>query len=436
MRVLLVVADALRADHLGCYGYPRATSPRLDDLADRGARFTSFFAPNIPTEPAHTTIFSGEHAATHTVMVHKEPSALPRPGGPWLPSLLKASGVRTVAFDNLADSKPWFGQGWTEYHNVRHGKTLLTAANINAELLPWLARNPTGPWFAFVHYWDTHSPYLPPEAYRRRHYEGDPNNGHGDGHARWRAEPSYPFAYRWQVRHYEPFRDLDYVRGLYDAEISYLDDQLAPVLSALMETGDDDFAIIFTADHGEVMDNRPGFFDHAGLYDDTVRVPLIVAGSGVPRGQVVEGIYQHLDLAPTVLAMFGRPAPVPMIGTDLVAVAAQAPNAPGYEAIYLSEGTWEIKWGIRTRDWKLVKVIDPGVHRGSQDELYDMSVDPAESVNLAPSRPDVVDRLELALRRAWEELLGGHPDPLREQTFRGVPAQKWLDEAKNEQALT
>ena len=79
MRVLLVVADALRADHLGCYGYGRATSPVLDDLAAQGARFTSFFAPNIPTEPAHTTIFSGQHAARHAVMVHKEPSAAPRP---------------------------------------------------------------------------------------------------------------------------------------------------------------------------------------------------------------------------------------------------------------------------------------------------------------------------------------------------------------------
>ena len=163
MRVLLIVADALRADHLGCYGYGRPTSPFLDGLANNGSRFTSFFAPNIPTEPAHTTIFSGEHAARHGVMVHKEPSATPRPDTSWLPGILKSRGVRTVAFDNLADSKAWFGQGWTEYHNLRHGKFLLTAADINAELVPWLARNAKGPWFGFVHYWDAHSPYLPPE---------------------------------------------------------------------------------------------------------------------------------------------------------------------------------------------------------------------------------------------------------------------------------
>jgi arylsulfatase len=434
MRVLLVVADALRADHLGCYGYGRATSPRLDELAAGGTRFASFFSPNIPTEPAHTTMFSGQHAARHAVIVHKEPSAAPRPGGSWLPDLLKTSGVRTVAFDNLADSKPWFGQGWTEYHNLRHGKSYLTASDINAELLPWLARNPLGPWFGFVHYWDPHSPYLPPETYRRRHYEGDPNDGPEDGLARWRAEPSYPFAYRWQVRHYEPFRDLDFVRGLYDAEISYLDDQLRPVLSALSD-GDDDFVVIFTADHGEVMDGRPGFFDHAGLYDDTVRVPLIMAGPPIPRGCVVEGIYQHLDLAPTILSLFGQPVPSIMTGTDLVQVASKNPDAPGYEAIYLSEGTWEIKWGIRTRDWKLVKVIDPGVHRKADDELFDLSADPSESVNVAAAHPDVVDRLELALRRAWEGLLAGHPDPLREQIFRGVPAQEWLDRAESAQRL-
>jgi arylsulfatase len=430
MRVLLIVADALRADHLGCYGYGRPTSPFLDELAGRGATFTSFFAPNIPTEPAHTSIFSGQHAASHGVMVHKEQSAVPRAGSAWLPGLLKAAGVRTVAFDNLADSKPWFGQGWTEYHNLRHGKSLLTAADINAELVPWLARNPRGPWFAFVHYWDPHSPYLPPEPYRRRHYEGDPNDGSAHGLDHWKAEPSYPFAYRWQVRHYGPFRDLDFVRGLYDGEISYLDDQLRPVVSLFSDNGEDDFAVIFTADHGEVMYDRPGFFDHAGLYDDTIRVPLIVAGSRVPGGRVVEGMYQHVDLAPTVLALFGQGATTSMTGTNLVDVASNGSAGPGYEAIYLSEATWEIKWGIRTRDWKLVKVIDPGVHLTKGDELFDLSRDPGESLNVAADNADVVDHLELALRREWENLLAGHPDPLRQQTFRGVPAQAWLERAK------
>ena len=432
MRVLLIVADALRADHLGTYGYHRQTSPNLDNLAAQGVRFSSFFAPNIPTEPAHTTMFSGQHAARHGVMVHKQPSAVPRPGTPWLPSVLKAGGVRTVAFDNLADSKAWFGQGWSEYYNLRHGKALLDAAEVNAELLPWLARNTEGPWFAFVHYWDTHSPYLPPETYRFRHYEGNPHDGATDGIERWQAEPSYPFAYRWQVRHYGPFRDLDFVRGLYDAEISYLDDQLSRVFSVLFE-GSDDFVVIFTADHGEVMYSRPGFFDHAGLYDDTVHVPLVIAGRGVPKGVAVNGIYQHTDLAPTVLARFGLTVPSPMTGRDLVEVAVDAPEAPGAGAVYLSEGTWEVKWAIRTRDWKLVKVIDPGVHQRSEDELFDLSADPAESVNVMGSHPEVVDRLELSLRRAWEELLASQPDPLRMQSLQGVPAQAWVDAAGSEQ---
>lgn len=434
MRVLLIVADALRADHLGCYGYERPTSPHLDDLAASGSRFTSFFAPNIPTEPAHTTIFSGEHGASHGVMVHKEPTAEPRAGSAWLPSLLKAGGVRTVAFDNLADSKAWFGQGWNEGHNLRHAKSMLTAEDINAELLPFLSRNPSGPWFAFAHYWDAHSPYLPPAPYRRMHYDGDPNDCPESGLDRWKAEPSYPFAYRWQIRHYEPFRDLDYVRAQYDGEITYLDDQLERVLSSLRESGEDDYAVIFTADHGEVMHNRPGFFDHAGLYDDTVRVPLIIAGSKLPEGRIVEGIYQHLDLAPTILSLFDQPVPPSMTGTDLTKVAGGDGSDPGYEAVYLSEGTWEIKWGVRTRDWKLVKVIDPGVHQRGEDELYDLRADPGENVNVAQRYPEVLDRLELALRRHWAELLGGHPDPLTQQTLRGVPAQSWVDNAIKEQS--
>jgi arylsulfatase A-like enzyme len=249
---------------------------------------------------------------------------------------------------------------------------------------------------------------------------------------RWRAEPSYPFAHWWQVRHYEPFRDLDFIRGLYDGEISYLDDQLEPVVALLSEQGSDDFVIIFTSDHGEVMANRPGFFDHAGLYDDTVRVPLIITGSRISSGRTVEGIYQHIDLAPTILSLFGQPRTDSMNGFDLIEVASEDRTAPGYESIYLSEATWEIKWGIRTRDWKLIKVIDPGVHMRKEDELFDLSSDPAESVNVISEEPEVLDRLELALWRAWETLLAGHPDPLRQQIFRGVPAKTWLERAKKQ----
>lgn len=431
MKVLLVVADALRADHLGCYGYRRPTSPVLDAVASKSARFERFFAPSIPTEPAHTSIFSGEHAVHHGVMVHKESRAVPRAGMSWLPTLLKNAGVKTVAFDTLGDSKAWFAQGWSEYYNLRHAKSLLTAADINGNLIPWLDCHMDESWFCFVHYWDPHSPYLAPLEYRRRYYEGDPDDGHIDDLARWEAQPSYPFAYRWQVRHYEPFRDLDYVRALYDAEIAYLDDQLARVFEALSAIGDD-CIVIFTADHGEVMDNRPGFFDHAGLYEDTIRVPLIMSGPGVPEGVVVEGMYQHLDLAPTILSLFGQSPPASMSGRDLVKVATEHPAGAGYQTIFLSEGTWEIKWGIRTDDWKLVKVIDAGVHGVTHDELYHLSSDPLERVNLASLQPERVDALELTLRRAWEVMLAGSVDRLKEQAGRGVPAKAWVEAAQNE----
>jgi len=432
VKVLLVVADALRADHLGCYGYGRPTTPVLDAVAARGARFERFFAPSIPTEPAHTSILSGEHAASHGVMVHKEPRTVPRPGMWWLPALLKQAGVETAAFDNLGDSKAWFAQGWSECYNLRHAKSLLTAADINRELIPWLDCHTEGSWFCFVHYWDPHSPYLAPVEYRRRYYEGDPDDGHIDDLARWQAQPSYPFAYRWQVRHYEPFRDLDYVRALYDAEIAYLDDELARVFDAVSATGDD-WIVIFTSDHGEVMDDRPGFFDHAGLYEDTIRVPLIVSGAGVPEGVVIEGMYQHVDLAPTILSLFGQSLPASMSGRNLVQVATEDPTGAGYQAIYLSEGTWEIKWGVRTKDWKLVKVIDPGVHGVMHDELYDLSADPSERVNLAAVQPERLDTLELTLRRAWEGMLAGNVDGLKEQAQRGVPAQAWLEAAMEDE---
>ena len=168
--------------------------------------------------------------------------------------------------------------------------------------------------------------------------------------------------------------------------------------------------VIFTADHGEVMDTRPGFFDHAGLYDDTVRIRSSSPAPGSRRS----GRRGYLS-APRPRAHHpGAVRPACTGGDERQGPRRgrrQAPTAPGYEAVYLSEGTWEIKWGIRTMDWKLVKVIDAGVHQRAEDELFDLSEDPGESVNVAKYHPDVVDRLELGLSARLGGAPGRRPGP-------------------------
>jgi len=427
VKVLLLLADALRADHLGCYGYRYATSPTIDGLSARGCRFADFFAPSIPTQPAHTSIFSGTPSVTNRVVAHKAGNPELPSGLPWLPQLLRHGGVTTAAVDTLADQGPWFARGWTDYRNPRAPGQLIDVRTVNAAFFNWLDSQEADDWFCFVHYWDPHSPYLPPAPYDTAYDTDRPADC--PGRELWEAQPAYPFAERWQVNAYGGFRDLEAVRARYDGEIAYLDHGIGELLDQLANRGlADDILVLVTADHGEVMYDHPGFFDHAGLYDDTVHVPLLAAGPGVRAGSVVTGMHQHVDLAPTVLELFGVPAPAGLAGRSLIPALAGEP-LPSETELILTEATWEVKWGIRTDEWKLIKVIDPGVHGASDDELFHLPSDPGERVNLIRERPDVADHLELRLRRWWDNGLAGAPDPLRQQARVGVPAAGWVREA-------
>ncbi len=434
MKVLVLLVDALRADHLGCYGYGYDTSPRLDEMASHGVRFARFFAPSIPTEPAHTCIFTGQHSVTHGVVAHKA-GHVELPGEtPWWPQLLRQSGVLTAAIDTLADQAPWFARGWAEYHNPRRPGQLIDATVVNEALLQWLDAHRDGDWLCFAHYWDVHSPYLPPSPLDTVH--DAPGIVGAPGLELWEAQPSYPFARRWQVASYGEVRDLEQIRARYDGAITFLDQAIGEVLDQLRRIGcDRDTVVMVTADHGEVMYDRPGFFDHAGLYDDTVHVPLIVSGPGLRPGGVCSGTHQHVDLAPTILGLFGVPTPENLAGRDLGPVL-RGDEVPADEALYLTEATWEVKWGVRTDEWKLIKVLDPGVHGMKADELYHLPSDPGEETNVVDRYPDVADALELRLRRWWEAGLASGSDPLREQLRRGVPAAQWVADAVAAEALT
>ena len=439
MKVLYLDLDTLRADHLGCYGYPRRTSPNIDRFAREGTLFESFFGPTTPTIPAHTTIFSGQLGATHGVVSHgSDLSHLPL-DAPWLPAILKRAGVLTAAIDNLIDFKPWFGRGWTEIYNPTHKKPsgqLVTADEINAYLLPWIRQHTEGDWFMFAHYWDPHTPYKPPDEYKETHYQGNSNDPSNTSLEPWRNEILWPVQEKWLVPMYGSVTDRDYIRSLYDGEITYLDDRLGQVFDLLEDLGiAEETVVIVAADHGEIMYEHRGWFAHVGLYDEIMRVPLIVRGPGTVRGQKIPQTFQHIDLAPTILSLFGVTVPEAMDGVSL-APALRGEPVEGYDAIYLTEATVQIKWGIRTPDWKLIKVIDPGVTQIDEDELYNLVDDPGEQRNLATEHPDVKDRLELQLRRWWDAKLGNRTDMLRAQATAGIPAREWLSLALRSRDLS
>ena len=418
MNVLLIALDTLRADHLGCYGYPRLTSPQIDRLAARGVRFANFFSPHIPTHPSFTTLHTGVDAMRHQVVSHAGKIELDA-SIPTLAELLKARGYFTAAVDNLGR---WFTRGfdavlpyrWATDPRVAWRKA--EAVNAQAITALDLVANQTRPWFLFVHYWDPHTPYLPPAPFDRMFYPGDPYDP-----ANRSMDPVFAF---------EPFReyfqqwmggvtDIQFPVAQYDAEIAYLDTVLEHLFGRLSELGqEEDTLIVLLSDHGEIMDEHEGYFDHHGLYDGNVRVPLILCLPGrLPAGRVVDGFAQTFDVAPTILDLVGVGDVAGRVGMTGRSLLPHLDGASGPEYLHLTECTWMRKRAVRTRQWKLIRALEPDFHALPPVQLFDLAVDPCEQRNLADDRPDVVRELtarieEWVSRRRAET---GMADPLETQ---------------------
>ncbi len=419
MNIILIAIDTLRADHLGCYGYGRQTSPALDALAEDGIVFENFFAPAIPTDPSFASLFTGLADYGHRIAGVIPPRRIPEEA-PWLPALLTDAGYHTCAVDNLHGHAELFGDGFAERRWPGMGSDKEARVKRNAELISAAAVQmlddlPGGrPFFQFVHYWDPHTPYWPPEPYSGMFYEGDPRDPSKTSMLEVRAGPFVGWG--WID---EDITDAGYVCAQYDAEIAYNSEHLGAFLEELKARDlYDESLIVAFSDHGEVLDRHEGYFDHHGLYDDNIHVPLIVKLPGAEHaGARVEPMVQMLDLPPTLLRLAGADAPADMCGKDLLAVAQ---GEAGYENLFLAEGTWQVKRGVRTRDWKLIRAASDtplhNWHGTAVRELYNLAKDPDEQTNLINVERDVACELE---RRLEKWLLRMHerygwPDPLVE----------------------
>lgn len=418
MNIVLIALDTQRADHLGCYGYPKRTSPFLDSIARRGVLFERCYAPNIPTHPSFTTMLTGKEAITHDII--NIGGGVPiKPGIRLLPEILKEHGYATAAVDSMGRH---FSRGFDEYVTYEWDRSVPTvlrkAETVTEKALPVIERlaGAPQPFFLFLHYWDPHTPYLPPPAYQRKFYPKDrdpydPSNHSMDEAWSWDA-------FKWYFHSWMPgVTDADYVINLYDGETAYMDRHLRRIWAAL-EAIKDETLVIVTADHGEVLNEQLGYFDHHGLYEGNIHVPLIFSWPGkLPRGRRVPGFVQNLDIAPTILDLAGIPDRDGMQGLSLLP-AAFGLREGNYDELYFSEATWQVKRAIRTDRWKLIDSIEPDPHGRPMQELFDLQADPTEQHNLIDVQPELARELEARLhgwvaRRLAEE--GRQIDPAREQ---------------------
>ena len=436
--IILFSLDTLRASSLSCYGNTNLTTPHLDALTSDATLFESCISPHIPTHPAHTTMFTGKDVLTHEIITQGGRLNLSE-NIKTIPELLSKAGYFTVAADNLGR---WFQRGFpenqyrgyqweTRYRNARKAE----AVNQTAIEVLELAQSQDKPWFAFLHYWDPHTPYLPPLPFERMFYSGDecdPNNRSMD--AVYACEPFTDYFRQWMCKP-DPddpeniskkrlWTDRRYVNSLYDASIAYMDASLSQLFQYLRDCGlMEETLLIITADHGEELDEHKLWYDHHGLYQTNCHIPLILhCPAVIPKEQRLDGLVSLKDIAPTVLDYAGQHALAErenMEGTSLRTLVEDGKNDGSSDAIYLTECGWMRKRGWQTKKWKLIVETGgtPDVYNTPDVELYDLEEDPDEIYNLAEEADDIVAQLKNDMDDFLKRRLAetGLPDPTVEQ---------------------
>jgi len=404
---------------MSCYGYHRLTTPHIDRFATEGTLFKRTYSAYIPTTPAYAAMLTGMDLFNTQVVALRHKGPL-RPEVKTLAEVLREKGYQTtcVGFSGNPASRGFDTyltyEGWGSWNEGRSPK----AQNLNRVAIPELERlaKQREPFFLFLRHMDPHAPYLPPEPFERMFYHGnecDPRNKS--------MEP---------VMAFKPFRDFfaswmppgitdkDYVIAQYDGAVAYMDAAMQTIFTALEKLDIlDQTIVVINSDHGETLYDHECYFDHHGLYDQTLHVPLIIRyPARVPQGRRVAGYNRHQDLMPTLLELAGIETDIQFDGKSLLPLISG--EIASYESeFYITECTWMRKHGWRTPQWKLILALEPDFHFKPPVELYNLVEDPGENINLADQHPDIVSllqkRMEAWLARREQET--GLPNPIHTQ---------------------
>lgn len=406
--VVMIVVDTLRADHLGCYGSSRGLTPRMDELAARSHLFEHAIATSSWTRPSVGSLLTSRFPTSLGLL--DKPDRLPDDAVTLQEVLRDHGGFQTLAvITNGNISAGWgFDQGfdrfvWPHLMRLYPGDfPKQVAEGVTRKALELVdGRQAEVPFFLYVHYVDPHDPYLPhPEL----HPEPVPP-GRFDGSRRELGQLD-------RLRQRGEEADYDRIRHLYAGEVRYVDHWIGRLLDGLAERGlGEELLIVLTSDHGEGLWTH-GLRNHGNdLYEESVRVPLLVRYPGMTEAEAsrVATPVSLVDVAPTVLTAAGAPKPPAFQGFDLAPLTRGESRGSGFEYVYTEmlhrNRNFE---AIRHGHWKLIR--NRGEPRGSQPpiEIYDLSDDPEESRSRLDDAPPRTRRpLAEALER-WSLGLMAH----------------------------
>ncbi len=400
--LILFGIDSLRADHMSLYGYPKLTTPHMDKLAASGAAFKQCFSPSIPTTPGYSSMFTGMDVFSTDVVALRHEGPLGK-HVKTLAEVLGAKGYNTtcVGFSGNPASRGFQTYldfpGWGSWEEGRSPK----AENLNKVTIPELDRLAADekPFFLFLRHMDPHAPYLPPLPFERIFYHGDEFDT--DNHSLdpvMTFKPFCDFFASWFPPH---CKDKDYIIAQYDGAVAYMDACIGNLFAQIEALGiQDETLIVIDSDHGETHYDHECWFDHHGIYECTLHIPLVFVYPGkVKAGQRFSDVVHMKDIMPTILDLMGIKTNIQFDGRSLKPLMEGGFREPEPE-MYITECTWMRKHGWRTPEWKLIHALEPDMHFKPEIELYNLIKDPEENHNLAEEEPEIVQMLE-ARMQAW-----------------------------------
>jgi arylsulfatase A-like enzyme len=386
--VLVLLVDTLRADALGCHGAAPSPSPTLDRLAAEGRLFTQAVAQAPWTLPSVASILTGLHPRSHGALGRFAPgrddvleAAFLADRFETLAEAAARAGVSTLAIsaNPLLSRGTNLAQGFETF--VEHGwdrrrHDWVPAAELNRRFLAWARANADRRFLAWLHYMEPHDPYTPPA--------GAPPALDGLRPAVARGE-IHRLARKVNRGQAPPLTaaELAHLRALYDGEIRRWDDALADLLAGLERTGlRDSTIVVVTADHGEGFQEHGRLTHGSHLYDELLRVPLVLAGPGIAPGRD-DGLAQGIDLYPTLARRLGVTVPAGLPGRDLFAPGASDTAFSETSIGIARDGALVELVSLRSRRWKLVHAPARGAW-----ELYDLARDPGEQTDRFGAAPE------------------------------------------------
>lgn len=453
MRFLFVDIDTLRADHLGCYGYHRNTSPNIDALAADAVVFEQVYASDVPCLPSRTALATGMFGIRNGVVNHGGEAADLRPEGPdrsfvsrfaansWATRFYDA-GWRTASISSFAfrHSASWWNSGFAEALNVMRGAGGERADEVEVHAIDWLDRHgATDNWFFHVHLWDPHLPYNTPaeygnpfesdpvptwhtEAVRARYWDLPGPHSPQEPWGFWPDEwGELPPRQSWQLASMD---DVKMCYDGYDVGIRYADDTVGRLLNKLEALGVlDETAVLISSDHGEAFGELGVYADHQGADEATCHIPSILRWPGLAARRY-SGLHYHLDVAATIADLADLDIPVDWWDGHSIAGELARGAEAGRDSLVLSQGAWACQRGVRWNNWLYLHTWHDGYHWWPDDMLFDVERDPHEQDDLADSHGSVVSdgaaKLEMWTRDQLERSFSP-VDPMQIVLAEGGP---------------